>query len=108
MNNDAPNAAEKRWRERVRAMGSALSYRGPCEVHHCAGRTAMHNKVDIGHWFIVALTPDEHLDVPSWGRHRKTIEKRLFKETVRRYRRLHGEDGLPPAEVLAAIEDYRR
>ena len=55
-----PNAIQKRWREAVRQECSAISYDLPCEIHHPAGRTAKQGRIPIGHWFILALTPEEH------------------------------------------------
>ena len=60
MNFAQPNAAQKRWREAVRREGSAISYDLPCEIHHPAGRTAKQDKIPIGHWFVIALSPEEH------------------------------------------------
>jgi hypothetical protein len=54
-----PTAAQKRWREAVRGLGSVISG-GPAVIHHPVGRTGKHNKVDIGHWWVIPLTDDEH------------------------------------------------
>lgn len=64
MNFDKPNEMQKSWREHVRLRGSALSGRMPCEIHHPIGRTAK-AKIDgvsenIGHWYLLPLTHDEH------------------------------------------------
>lgn len=56
----APSKIQKSWREFLRSCGSAISYRVPCEIHHPAGRTAKEGRVPIGHWFLIALTPEEH------------------------------------------------
>ncbi len=58
-----PNAVQERWREDVRSIGSIASGQkyGVIEVHHCRGRSAKSNKVEIGHEFINPLTPGEHL-----------------------------------------------
>jgi hypothetical protein len=54
-----PNAKQKQWREAVRELGSIISG-GPAVIHHPVGRTAKHNKVHIGHWWVLPLTDDEH------------------------------------------------
>lgn len=60
MNQDQPGTLQASWREWVRATGSILDYRMPCEIHHPAGRTAGQDKVPIGHWFILPLTTQQH------------------------------------------------
>lgn len=63
MKNDPPNKAEREWREAVRGQGCILDYPGPVEIHHVVGRTAKHNKVDIGHWFILPVSSEAHREV---------------------------------------------
>lgn len=63
MDFEQPNAADRDWREEVRAHGSILS-RQRAEIHHPIGRTAK-AKIDgvsqnIGHKFILPLAPGEH------------------------------------------------
>lgn len=105
---DQPNAEQKRWRESVRALGSILSGLHPVEIHHCAGRTASHNKVHVGHWWIIPLTSEEHARyVPEWGKRRKFMEKTLFGAVCRTIEKRGGV--LPFGEdVRQAIEDYSR
>ena len=113
----APNSEQRRWREAVRGLGSILGpSRHAIEIHHCAGRTARHNKVDIGHWWILPLTSQEHgmlhgdmgrfeieaLEFNPVGRW--DCEKFLFHKV------LMSLDGTlePPYEVIQAIMDYRK
>ena len=56
----APNSKEKDWRESVRSTGSILSGYFPVQIHHVIGRTGKHNKLSIGHHFILPLTATEH------------------------------------------------
>ncbi len=83
--------------------------------HHVLGRSAKHNKVAIGHWFIIPV-PFELHDVmsnhPDNVTHRKKsfvkrfgTQRDLFLKMVESMR----DDGyeLPPTEVLKAIEDTR-
>lgn len=108
MKNDPPNAAQMRWREAVRKTGSILSGRKPVHIHHCAGRTAKHNKVAIGHWWLLPLTDDEHRAIHAQPK-RKELEKELFSLLVRRMAVLGDmTEPLPPMEVIEAIEDYHR
>ena len=56
---NAPTAAQKRWMESVRGLGSVISGE-PAVIHHPVGATGKHNKVHIGHWWIIPLTDAEH------------------------------------------------
>ena len=111
MKNDQPNAAQKRWREAVRSLGSIISG-GPAVVHHCSGRTAKHNKVEIGHFWIIPLTDAEHKalhngETFTFGS-RKEFEKSAFLNTVERVHLLNPNADLPPTDVLQAIANYHR
>ena len=59
MTSTHPNASQKRWRESVRELGSIISG-GPAVIHHPVGRCGKHNKIDIGHWWVIPLTDEEH------------------------------------------------
>jgi hypothetical protein len=107
--NNAPTAAQKRWREAVRDLGSVISG-GPAVIHHPVGVTGKHNKVHIGHWWVIPLTDEEHkalhngtLDV---NEDRKGWEKFMFSRTCMQ---LMGQcTDFPPDEAIYAIQDYRR
>ena len=101
-----PNAAETRWRESVREMGSVLSG-APAVIHHAAGRTARHNKVDIGHWWLIPLTDDEHkrLHGGEYGKDRKEMEKHWFVHVLKH---LADHPDKPSGEVQDAIFGYHR
>ena len=67
LSTDKPNAEQERWRELLRSQGSILSgNRGnKIEIHHPIGRTAQaktleHGSFNIGHWFVVSLSDQEH------------------------------------------------
>jgi len=110
---NAPTAAQKRWREAVRDLGSIISG-GPAVIHHAVGATGKHNKVEIGHWWLIPLTNDEHLALHGgnldwllcetrWeGMSRKELERFWFSRVVM------DADICPPTEVLEAIMDYHR
>lgn len=93
----------------MRAIGSILSGNTyGIEIHHCVGRTAVHNKVHVGHWFILPLTHDEHewiADSP-W---RRQLEKALWCLVVEKWGEIH-KDRLYPFEndVFRAIMNYHR
>lgn len=113
---DQPTAEQRRWREAVRELGSIIDGSKPCEIHHCAGRTAKHQGVAIGHWWILPLTAEQHRGpqgVESWGRDRKGREKDLW---VRVLIRMHERSlatqtpvpAWPPEDVRGAIFDFHR
>ena len=59
---NAPNAAQKRWRESVRRIGCiACHQQNGIEIHHVAGSTAKFNKQAIGHLWILPLCHDCHV-----------------------------------------------
>lgn len=113
-----PTKAQKDWREEVRALGCIVSMeKGPhIQIHHVLGATAKHNKVEIGHWFILPLTGWYHLEAPviNATNHKKMFEAQfgsqasLFNQLLRNYE-FHYEKPVPvPQEVLAAIYDLDR
>jgi len=67
LNFEPPNAVQKAWRENVRSYGSILSGPNyyPCQIHHPAGRKAKHQKIAIGHAWILPLAPDEHKKIDT-------------------------------------------
>lgn len=112
---NAPTAAQIKWREEVRALGCIVGMeKGPhIQIHHVLGATAKHNKVAIGHWYILPLTPWAHLDNPVLNvTHNKRLfeaqygtQISLFKQLIKNYE-FHYEKRAPvPEEVLAAIYD---
>jgi hypothetical protein len=103
-----PNKVQRDWREDVRALGSAISGQLPCEIHHAAGRTAKHDKVHIGHWWIIPLTQAEHDAVPTWAHGRKEREKYLFEWVCSKYQRIYRRSLPFGDDVLKAIREYRR
>ncbi len=100
------NASEQRWLEAVAGMRSIIPGLAGV-IRHCVGETAKHNTVSIGHWWIIALTPEEHaaLHAGDLGS-RKELEKLYFRETLDRARAANLD--LPPTEVIEAIASYHR
>lgn len=64
-----PNTEQKRWMQRVaeyaEAHGSFPNQTtNHFQIHHVKGRAFKHNKVAIGHWFVLPINPVYH-DVHS-------------------------------------------
>ena len=109
MTSTHPNASQKRWRESVRELGSIISG-GPAVIHHPVGRCGKHNKIDIGHWWVIPLTDEEHKALhngETFGyESRKEFEKAVFLsvETKAGY-----ESGFTvDPQVSVAIQAYHR
>ena len=96
---NAPNKAQKDFRENLRFL-----YPGS-EIHHPVGTTGKHNKIDIGHWWILALDPRQHKAIHSFGKDRKGVEKISFNIQMDMYKAVHHRMPVPDA-VLEAIQDY--
>ena len=58
---NAPNAAQKRF-----LIDLAEMHPG-CQIHHCVGRTGKHRKIEIGHWFIIAIPKEGGLALIAAG-----------------------------------------
>lgn len=68
------NAAQKQWMKDIAEFvqqtslgglyGAEFEGRTDFQLHHVLGRSARHNKVDIGHWFIIPVPVELH-DVNS-------------------------------------------
>ncbi len=99
-----PNAAEKRWLNAV-----AISYAG-CVIHHPVGSTGKHNKVEIGHWWIIPMMDWDHKALHShcecFGyESRKAFEKAKFEEVLANP---NIDSALVPLEAIEAIRSYHR
>ncbi len=111
---NAPTTAQKEWREEVRELGCIISgEKGGIEIHHVLGATAKHNKVPIGHEFILPLTPWYHRLNPVLN---VTDNKHLFElnfdtqvglfDKLMELYVFHYEKPVPLApEVIDAIRD---
>lgn len=96
--NDQPSKAEEGWREEVRALGPPF-----CEIHHCVGRTAIHNKVPIGHWLILPLGSDKHRQIHR-AIDRRQQERVLWRWMLAAYEERYGPVPIP-WDVQQAISD---
>jgi|TARA_R110000787_G_scaffold89778_1_gene189943 hypothetical protein len=103
---NAPTAAQKRWREAVRDLGSIISGE-PAVIHHPVGATGKHNKVAIGHWWVIPLTDAEHKALHAgekFGFHSRAIaEKGWFAAVL-----LSLDESIVPSHVYRAIMDYHK
>jgi len=91
----------------VRELGSFISGR-PAEIHHPAGRSARHNKIDIGHWWIIPLTDGEHRALHRGETFGYVSRKELEKCGMIWIRdRLVGQEFISD-EIFDAIMDYHR
>jgi hypothetical protein len=113
---NAPNAAQKRWMRAVADYGCAVTADSMVQIHHVKGATFRHNKVKIGHWYILPLCERLH-DIKSNDTFNVTHNKTAFESRYGKQVDLFlgmvedleyfGAD-LPPVDVLNAIEDLRR
>lgn len=105
--------AQTDWHNWLRDQGCVICKK-PAEIHHCAGSTAKHNKIHIGHWWCIPLCTEHHRG--KFGIHGANLD--LFKLKYRASRRKEIEKGAfvglamrygeVPEQVCYAISDYRR
>jgi len=107
-----PNAAQKRWRNNIVQFSHNRNF-FLFQIHHVVGRTYIHNKVPIGHWFILPLEERYH-DTHSPDLLNVTHFPKAFTEEFGMQRDIFAglvdemeKKGfyIPPADVLAAIAD---
>ena len=114
--NNQPNAEQLRWRELVREQGCIITGQ-PAEVHHVYGCSFKHNKIHVGHWFILPLSFDLH-DLMGKSSHNITrsrmaftrhygLQKELFESLVTRIR-IKGHEIPFDDDVMQAIMDLPR
>jgi len=103
----APNADEKRFMSWCKEQPSIVSGQYGVEVHHCVGSSfkarAGVERVLIGHWFCIPLTPQEH-----WLYHNRKNEFRISCgiQTDLWLNLIDGYDLPIPQEVIEAIVHY--
>lgn len=102
-----PNAAEDRFRSWVKEQPCiTCNNTGYVFVDHVMGATFRHNKVLIGHWFLLPL--DGWCDRQKTGGKRKQFREKfgnysdLWLKLIERYPR---KDEIPK-EVIEAIKDW--
>ncbi len=57
-----PNKAEKDFQAWLKQQPCCVTGQIGVQVHHCKGATYKHNKVLIGHWFCLPLSPEVHAE----------------------------------------------
>lgn len=84
--NTRPNAAQKKWIADVMdwassngPVASEVGFNGQIQCHHVVGRSYKHNKIHIGHWFILPLDCVLH-DVHSSNEYNVTHWRKRFTE----------------------------
>lgn len=120
----APNSKQKKWLADIAdwANNSGVfwaMYAGvntsQFELHHVLGRSAKHNKVPIGHWFVIPV-PFELHNVMSNHPDNVTHFKHRFTDRFGDQRYLFNamlgdmamyEYALPPDDVIDAIMDTK-
>ena len=102
---NAPSAEQKRWHDQVASLGCVDCF-SPAQIHHPVGATAKHNKIAIGHWWVLPLC-DEHHRALHAGESFEYDSRKLFEKGE--YARMLDDNNHPvPEEVEAAIMDYHR
>lgn len=110
-------AKARRWMAWV-GQQPCVNCLASANVHHCAGASAMHNKIAIGDWWLLPLCWQCHQG--DHGIHgdrmrffgdaltRKQTEKSLFARVLASAITDDGCLDAPTQEVIDAIEDYHR
>jgi len=117
------NAKQKKWMNDIAEFtndvglgclyGPEFERRTDFQLHHVLGRSAKHNKVEIGHWFIIPV-PFELHDVssnhPENVTHRKKAFVKRFGSQISIFQILYsgvaqwGYD-VPSMDIYSAIMD---
>ena len=115
------NTEQKKWMDNIAEWAEdnlhvlyGEAYRGynSIQLHHVTGRASKQNKVEIGHWYILAIPKELH-DVLSNHSLNVTHRKKAFTERFGFQRELFNvmcesmrEQGfvIPENEVMVAIE----
>jgi hypothetical protein len=104
-NTRGPNAEEKRFMAYTKESDCiACNHPGPSIVHHCEGATFRHNKVLIGHAFVIPLCQSCD-DVITQGS-RKKFREEFGPQSMLWHKHLDNSPFAPPGEVYHAIMDY--
>ena len=107
-------AAAKRWMSWVAKQLCVNCGATGVHVHHCAGATAKHNKVEIGDWWILPFCPECHQDIHGerarffYCETRKETEKLMFDRLMHWAESDSALLDAPRESVVHAIMDYHR
>lgn len=126
MANKPANAAQKNLMKEISTYindaglgvlyGDEYEGRTDFELHHVLGRSAKHNKVAIGHWFIIPVpfelhnVSSDHSDNVTHFKHNFTerfgTQRGIFSSLMCRLESI-GKGGLVPLHVACEIMDTR-
>ena len=123
--NFRPTADQTRWWGELVEMGCIYTGK-PAEVDHLVGAAAKHNKIHVGQWWVVALSPDLHRtgavnrttrqtmfenrfssQAAKWGPD-FAFEKELWFNQCCRYMEYFRQPLPFEADVMYAIMGYRK
>lgn len=120
---NAPSAAQSRFWHELVEMGCLLTG-DEAEIDHCVGASATYNGVNIGNWWVLALSPEVHRNGPNnrtsqewrfiakwcnpslWDSH-AGYKKELFLAQLVRYKMYYQKPFPLGLEVLEAIIEYK-
>lgn len=111
-NTRGPNAEEKRFHQWIKEWQFCIACNEPAPtiLHHCEGACFRHNKVLVGHWFVIGLCQqcDDVITHGSRKRFRLQFgpQSELWWETHQEHAKQTGI--MPPFEVAHAIMDWGR
>ena len=102
-----PNADEKRFHAITKESDCiCCGNPGPSIVDHCMGATFKHNKVIVGHWFVVPLCQSCD-DITTHGS-RKAFRERFGPQCDRWVAHVINTKSKPPEDVWCAIVNWAR
>lgn len=102
-----PNAAEKAHMGWVKMRPCCTcGSPGPSVVNHCEGATFRHNKILIGHWFVIPLCAD--CDAVITQGSRKAFRAAFGSQASHWLRLITKYACQPPADVINAIRDLSK
>jgi hypothetical protein len=104
------NAAEKRHTHWIKQRGECITGCGRYGViaHHCEGAMFKHNKIQVGHWFVIGLC--EYCDSLITDDNRRSFRAKfgpqceLWLKQLAEYPRRHE----CPPEIIEAIADWQK
>ena len=102
---NGPSAEQRRWHNQVASLGCVVCS-GPAQIHHPVGATARHNKIPIGHWWVIPLCDQHHRGLHAGDSHEYESRKEFEKGEFARI--LYDNSHPVPAEAESAIMGYHR
>ena len=114
--NSKNNRHEQLWCDAVRECGCIITGNTQVQLHHIWGSKFKHNKIHIGNYAVLALSPELH-DVSSNHVHNVTHNKNafhfefgsnaeLFQKTIILVAENFNAGVQPPQKVIESILDW--